>query len=110
MSFTTYFLIQDLANLAYNNMWKYDAQEILVNLVLIVLGIVFCAVLLVSLTMSILNLIRYFKLRRIRKNEEVEMGQMRRWNEEHRRQSRRRIFEPNNNLPTVHTRGQPARV
>ena len=106
MCITTYFLIKDLANLAYNNMWKYDAQEILVNLILSVLGFIFVVIFMLSLTMTILHIIKYFKLKRLRNNEGIEMGSMRRWNDEHRRQSRRRINEPNNNLPM----DPPARV
>ena len=104
MSITSYFLIKDLANLAYNNMWKYNVQEILVKLALSFLGIIFAAVFMLSLSMTILSIVKYFKQRRQRHNEEIELGSMQRWNEEHRRQSRRRMFEQNNNLPP------PARV
>ena len=104
MSITSYFLIKDLANLAYNNMWKYNVQEILVKLALSFLGIIFAAVFMLSLSMTILSIVKYFKQKRQRRNEEIELGSMQRWNEEHRRQSRRRMFEPNNNLPP------PARV
>ena len=104
MCITTYLLIKDLGNLAYNNMWKYDAQEILIKLVLSVLGVVFVAVFTVSVISTIISIIKYYKQKRRRNNEEVEMGSMTRWNAEHRRQSRRRMFEPNNNFP------EPARV
>ena len=97
-------LIKDLANLAYNNMWKYNVQEILVKLALSFLGIIFAAVFMLSLSMTILSIVKYFKQRRQRRDEEIELGSMQRWNEEHRRQSRRRMFEQNNNLPP------PARV